>query len=94
MASFGRAACEFSLVLLLSYLILAPYAGYVPAFPMLYWVLGVIATREYISEKRKPAEAPLIPAFARPAFANQLKDAPEAGQRAPAGAANAALKFN
>ena len=73
-ASFGRAACEFSLVLLLSYLILAPYAGYAPAFPMLYWVLGVIATREYISEKGKPSEAPLIPAFARPAFANQVAD--------------------
>lgn len=71
----ARALCEFSLVNLLPWVLLAPYMGITPGFTLIYWQLGVLAARPYLAQE-KPARAtvkaaPEIPAFARPAFAER-----------------------
>jgi hypothetical protein len=76
----ARALCEFSLVSLLPYVLLAPFMGYIPGFDLIYWQLGVLAARSYLGRTEagvapvKQAE-PEIPAFARPAFAQQTRGA-------------------
>lgn len=74
--SDARALCEFSLVNILTALIFCCYMGYIPSLNLIYWVLGVLAARPYLAGKLAPAAievvpVPEIPAFARPAFAQQ-----------------------
>ena len=77
----ARALCEFSLVNILSAIVLAPFMGIAPGMEMIYWTLGILAARPYLAQLKavKPAAeepAPEIPAFARPAFAEQAASAP------------------
>jgi hypothetical protein len=81
LGSDARALCEFSLVMLLGSLILCPFAGSVPNLNLMFWQLGILAARPYLVGKLAPAAievvpAPEIPAFARPAFAQQTALAP------------------
>jgi hypothetical protein len=74
--SDARALCEFSLVSLLGALVLCFWAGSVPNLNLMFWQLGVLAARPYLVGKLAPAAievapVPEIPAFARPAFAQQ-----------------------
>jgi hypothetical protein len=81
--SDARALCEFSLVNLLPAMILAGVMGYIPGLNLIYWGMGILAARPYLGPLglNAPAPAvqppaPVIPAFARPAFASQVARAP------------------
>jgi len=72
--SDARAMCEFSLVNLLPTIIFCPYYGYAPHQDLFYFSLGIVAARPYLAKSiLKPAQAAAasVPAFARPAFAEQ-----------------------
>jgi len=65
--SAARALCEFSLVTLVTTLLLFPLAGAVPGMNVVYWGLGLLAARPYLgagakAPARKPQVTPL-PAF-------------------------------
>ena len=75
LGSEARALCEFSLVSLLPWVLLAYFMGYTPSFVLIYWQLGLLAARPYLGQEKiagPPIKAaPEIPAFARPAFAER-----------------------
>jgi len=87
----ARALCEFSLIHLMASLVFCFVMGGVPGLNLIYFQLGVLAARPYLVGQKDVAPAPAareLPAFARPAFAQQTtgraphRFAPGPGRRA------------
>ena len=71
--SDARALCEFSFVNLVPTILFAYYYGYAPHQDVFYYALGIIAARPYLAKSiLKSSNATAVPAFARPAFAEQI----------------------
>ncbi|HEX4086391.1 MAG TPA: hypothetical protein VHY22_15860, partial [Chthoniobacteraceae bacterium] len=72
--SYARALCEFSFVSLVPQILFCPFAGSALGINLFFFSLGIVAARPYLAaSSAKPfrGAAPELPAFARPAFAEQ-----------------------
>jgi hypothetical protein len=80
----ARALCEYSLINLLAQLVFCAFDGGVPGSYLFYWIVGILAARSYLAEKKPAAAAEVkeVPAFARPALA-QRPHAPLPGRFRP-----------